>query len=91
MAGYNENHFYTQFDNFPEGEARFKAAARHATMLLNRLDNQEFSERAALIDIRNALMNGVNSTKIALAIQERLHNKLETQGDLPIISELHKL
>ena len=85
---YSEDHFYKQFDRYPEGQERFKAVARHAAMLLNANDAQKAEERDALVRIRNAMIAGTNPVKIALAIQERLEDKFDTGADCPSIDEL---
>lgn len=85
---FKDDHFYKQFDRYPEGQKRFEAVARHAAMLLNSNEERKAEERDALIRIRNALIAGVNPAKIALAIQDRLEDKFDTSADLPSINEL---
>lgn len=83
------DHFYKQFDRYPEGQKRFEAVAQHAAMLLNSNEKQSSEEKDTLIRIRNALIAGVNPVKIALAIQGHLEDRFDTRADCPSIEELN--
>lgn len=83
-----QDHFYKQFDRYSEGQERFEAIAGHAAMLLNSMYEKEETEKENLIKIRNALIEGVNPVKIALAIQERLVGDFETNADGPSLGDL---
>lgn len=83
-----DDHFLHRFDRYPEGEERLKALARHAAHLLNSIDERDEDEVNALTKIRHALISGVPSAKIALAIQGRLQEKFDTGSDLPTIDDL---
>lgn len=88
MSKFNDDHFLHQFDKYPE-DKRFGALAKHAALLLNRIEEENKEEEETLIKIRDALMDGVPPAKIALAIQGRLLSKFETH-DLPEIDDLQE-
>lgn len=82
MTQYKEDHFYNQFDKYPEGTSRFEAVARHAAFLLNMIEEKQEEEKETLLKIRRMLEEGVNPVRIALSIQERLQSSFE-ETDLP--------
>lgn len=75
MPKYAKDHFYKQFDKYPEGQPRFEACAQHAAYLLQRLYETSEREYEILVTIRNALTAGENPVKIALAIQMHLEDE----------------
>lgn len=85
---YPNDHFYKQFDRYEEGQKRFEAAARHAAHLLNSLGKRQDNELAALATIRDALISGVNTAKIALAIQARMEDEFDAREGRPTLHDL---
>lgn len=85
---FQDDHFYKQFDRYPEGRERFEACARHATLLLNSNEERKARELAALTVIRDALAGGVGPAKVALAIQERIMSEFDTDAECPTIADI---
>lgn len=72
MIPFKDDHFYRQFDNYPEGQERSEAIARHAAHLLNGLHQQRKDEADYLMTVLQSLAKGESTVAIAIDIQTRL-------------------
>ncbi|HEY9155559.1 MAG TPA: hypothetical protein VIM69_10530 [Opitutaceae bacterium] len=91
MTKYKEDHYYKQFDRYPEGVSRFEAVARHAAFLLNSLEDQKDKRREILVQIRNMLAEGKSPALIALMIQEHIQTEFDNDEDLPSFRRYYEL
>lgn len=81
MIPYKDDHFYRQFDNYPEGQERSEAIARHAVHLLNGLHQQRKNEADYLMSILRSLAKGETTVAIAIDINLRLLDEFERRYD----------
>jgi len=72
MSKVPPDHFYKQFDQYPEGQPRFEAACRHAAMVLNHLHEEREKRRNLLETSIQKMSEQVPGISLALELKEEL-------------------
>lgn len=68
----SEDHFFGQFDRYPEGRPRFEAVAVHAAMLRNKLEEETERRKQYMQDVLDVLREASPLTALALDIADDL-------------------